>query len=121
MSKSNLGLLLANSFGMKSRVRELESGSTLLTTYVRKAVKLGLRPATLCEVMQLCARRKSLGGRVIAILGTKKQSASKKSFEDQVPILKEGPGERKLGLYSKHGGWLSPPFRPGTLFAAVCE
>lgn len=200
MSKSNLGLLLANSFGMKSRVRELESGSALLTTYIGKAVKrflaatsrrftvqlrkrtfgqlgkagkytwldprlkkclhsfggrtfrkieivlldprifvesdnycfspgeamkimtkLSLRPATLCEVMQLCARRKSLGGRVVAILGTKKQSASKKSFEDQVPILNETSGKRELGLYSKHGGWLSPPFPPGTLFAAVCK
>jgi hypothetical protein len=70
-------------------------------------------------VMQLCARRKSLGGGIIAILGTKKQSASKKSFEDQVPILDESSCKRKLGLYSKHGGWLSPPFPPRTLFAAV--
>ncbi len=199
MSKPNLGLLLANFFGMKSRVRELESGSALLTTYVGKAVKrflaatstrfavrlqertfdqlakagrytwldpelkkcrhsfrhrasqkieivlldptifggsnfcfhsgailkimakLDLRPATLCEVMHLCAQRKSLGGRTIAVLGTKKQSASRKSYDDRVPILTEREGERKLALYSKHGGWLAPPFPPGTLFAAVCK
>ncbi len=83
--------------------------------------KLNLRPATLNEVMQLCAQRKNLGNGNIAILGTKKQSASKKSFEDRVPILEEGSGKRKLGLYSKHGGWLAPPFPPGTLFAAVCK
>jgi hypothetical protein len=198
MSTSNLGLILANFFGMESRTRELKSGDALFTTYVRKAIKrfltatsrrfavqiqgrtfgqlakagkytwldpelkkcrssfrsqksrtievvlldptifedcdgycfnpgevikimtkLGLRPATLCEVMYLCARRKSVSGESVAILGTKQQSASKKPYEDRVPILEEGPGKRKLGLCSKHGAFLSPPFPPGTLFAAV--